>query len=60
MGWGFVVGWGAGREGPEFGRSVGGGPEMGAQDRISPCLLSTPSPGASAVAWGQSPDKQMM
>lgn len=37
---------------------------MGAQDRISPrpsfLFLSTPSPGALAAAWGQSPDKQMM
>ena len=47
-------GRGSGERGPEPGWSVGGGTEVGAQDRISPCpsflFLSAASPGAATAA----------
>lgn len=66
MGWGFVVGLGGGaREGPRVwagcGWRAGNG---GTGPNLPGPLLSvpkhTPSPGASAAAWGQSPEKHDM
>lgn len=62
IGWGFVVGQGTQGEARGLGGVWAGGPEVGAQDRISPgpsfLPLSAASPGAATAAASES-HKQM-